>query len=441
MARGIPDLIIRGGTLLSMVEGESPVEDAAVHVREGRITSILSGVDTAQRRSNHTQIIDADGGIIMPGLVNAHTHAAMSLFRGFADDLPLKKWLSERIFPAEAEYLNPETVFWGALLAFVEMAASGTTCVSDGYFFQDETLRAAHKVGIRALVAQGVIDFPAPGVKDPKDNIEVARRFIKRWQDFSELILPGIFCHSPVTCSEVTLVKAWEVSQEFHLPLQIHLSETSEEVGEIVKRTGKRPVEYLDQLGVLGPGLIAAHGVHLEDEEIDRLRETDVKVVHVPESNMKLASGVARVQQMVKRGLVVGLGTDGCSSNNDLDLFLEMDTAAKLSKVFNHDPLSLDAKTVLKMATSWGARALGLEDEVGTIEVGKRADMIVVDIGEPHLCPLYDPYSALVYSASGADVKDVVVGGKILMRDRKFMSLDVREAMERVRRIAEGIAI
>jgi len=412
-----------------------------VFVTDGWITDIRDESKIDHIQGSHAEIINAKDAIVMPGLINSHTHAAMTLFRGLADDLPLKQWLFEKIFPAEAKFLNTDSVYWGSLLGCLEMIASGTTCFIDGYFFQDETVRAAHDSGLRALIAQGVIDFPAPGVEDPEKNLKVAKEFIERWLGFSDLIMPGIFCHSPLTCSEQTLKDAWEISQQFDLPLQIHLSETSEEMNEILKKAGKRPVHYLDELGLINDGLIAAHAVHLDDREIECLKENRVKVVHVPESNMKLGSGVARVLDMIKLGMPIGLGTDGCSSNNNLDMLQEMDTAAKLSKVFSLDPVALDAETVLRMATTWGASVLGLEDQVGTLEVGKKADIIVVDLHGPNLCPVYDPLSALVYSASGADVKDVIVDGKVLMKDRKFTTLDSNEIMERVRRISSDIRI
>jgi len=436
-----PDLIIEGGMVISMVEDQEPIMEGNVFVTDGWITDIRGESKTDHIQGSHAEIINAKDAIVMPGLINSHTHAAMTLFRGLADDLPLKQWLFEKIFPAEAKFLNTDSVYWGSLLGCLEMIASGTTCFIDGYFFQDETVRAAHDSGLRALIAQGVIDFPAPGVEDPEKNLKVAKEFIERWLGFSDLIMPGIFCHSPLTCSEQTLKDAWEISQQFDLPLQIHLSETSEEVKEILKKAGKRPVHYLDELGLINDGLIAAHAVHLDDREIECIKENRVKVVHVPESNMKLGSGVARVLDMVKLGIPIGLGTDGCSSNNNLDMLQEMDTAAKLSKVFSLDPVALDAETVLRMATTWGASVLGLEDQIGTLEVGKKADIIVVDLQVPNLCPVYDPLSALVYSASGADVKDVIVDGKVLMKDRKFTTLDSNEIMERVRRISSDILI
>ncbi|MDY6973100.1 MAG: amidohydrolase [Thermodesulfobacteriota bacterium] len=435
-----PDLIIEGGIVITMVEGQEPVVDASVYVSNGRIADIRVPSDQEPPFETPTEIIDAKDAIIMPGLVNTHNHAAMTLFRGLADDMIMKEWLFKKIFPAEANFLSPETVYWGSLLGCLEMIASGTTTFADGYFFQDDTIRAVHESGLRALIAQGVIDFPAPGVDDPKKNLQKAREFIERWLGFSELITPGVFCHSPLTCSGRTLKGAWEISRRFDLPLQIHLSETSEEVNEIIEKTGERPAQYLDQLGLIDQGLIAAHAVHLDNKEMECLREKGANIVHAPESNMKLCSGVARISEMVKMGLTVGLGTDGCSSNNNLDLFCEMDTAAKLSKVFDLDPIGLDAKTVLKMATTWGASLLGLGKQVGTLVKGKKADIIVVDLHSPHMCPIYDPISSVVYSANGADVRDVIVNGKVLMKDRKFMTLDPIRIMEKVRGISKKIS-
>jgi 5-methylthioadenosine/S-adenosylhomocysteine deaminase len=433
-----PDLIIENGMLLTLIEGDEPFQRATLLIQGNRIAGILHLGDKRPSFKG-AQVLDATDCLIMPGLVNAHGHTAMTLFRGLADDLPLKQWLFEKIFPAEAAHLSEETVYWGALLGCLEMIASGTTTVSDGYFFQDGTARAFQKAGLRALIAQGVIDFPAPGVPDPTQNLAVGKAFIERWEHASDLIRPGLFCHSLTTCFDKTLLKAMALSQEFSLPLQIHLSETNEEVEQVIRRTGKRPVSHLSHLDLLNDSLIGVHAVHLEDEELDLLARNRVRIVHSPESNMKLASGMARVTEMVERGIVLGLGTDGCASNNNLDLFKEMDTAAKLSKVRTLDPVTLGAATVLKMATIWGAAVLGLDKEIGTIEVGKKADIITVDLEKPHLVPLYNPLSTIVYSASGADVKDVIVNGRVLMKDRSFTSLDAEEVMARVRQITENI--
>lgn len=433
-----PDLIIQGGTLLTMVEGEKPLLQATLLIQGDRIAGIFAAGEERPPLEG-SPVLDATDCIVMPGLVNAHGHTAMTLFRGLADDLPLKQWLFEKIFPAEATHLSDETVYWGALLGCLEMIASGTTTVSDGYFFQDATARAFQKAGLRALVAQGVIDFPAPGVPDPTQNLAVGKAFVERWQHTSELIRPGLFCHSLTTCSDATLRGAMRLSQEFSLPLQIHLSETGEEVAEVIRRTGKRPVLHLHHLDLLNQSLIGVHAVHLDDEEIDLLAQGKVGIVHSPESNMKLASGTARITDLLKKGIALGLGTDGCASNNDLDLFREMDTAAKLGKVGTLDPVNTGAATVLKMATLWGAKVLGLDKDVGTLEVGKKADILTIDLRKPHLVPLYNPMSTIVYSANGSDVRDVIVNGRVLMKNRTFTGLDAEEVMARVREISDRI--
>ena len=435
-----PDMVIEGGILITMVDGEDPVNPARICVKKNRIVDVELMEETVPFSAN-VELIDASNCIVMPGLINSHCHTPMTLFRGSADDLPLREWLYDKIFPMESEYLRPETVYWGSLLGCLEMIASGTTSLMDGYFFQDETVLAVHRSGLRALLAQGVIDFPAPGVPDPAENLTRATEFIQKWLGFSDLICPGVFCHSPATCSKKTLREAMRISRDFSLPLQIHLSETSNEVEEIVKKTGQRPVHLLNELGILDEGLVAAHAVHLTQDEIELLADRGVRVVHVPESNMKLSSGTARIAEMVNLGMKVGLGTDGCASNNNLDLFQEMDTAAKLGKVFSENPVNMGAETVLKMATSWGGAVLGIEQEVGTIEKGKRADIIVVDLQSPHLVPLYNPFSSLVYSANGADVRDVIVDGQILLRDRVFQTLDPDEIMEKVRALTSTFGL
>ncbi|MBN2058780.1 MAG: amidohydrolase [Deltaproteobacteria bacterium] len=434
------DIIIKGGTLLTMADGDSPIFRPWVCIKDNIITDILMPCDDQTAHEN-AEVIDAENGIILPGLINGHSHTAMTIFRGYADDLPLNKWLFEKIFPAEAKYLNPETVYYGTLLGCAEMIASGCTSVLDGYFFQDSSAKAVYESGMRGLISQGVIDFPAPGVPDPEVNLAIGREFIEKWINITDLITPGLFCHSPVTCSEKTLKKAMEISKEYSIPLQIHLSETTEEVHQIKEKTGLSPVEYLERLGLADKSLIAAHAIHLSDKEIEILAENNVKVVHVPESNMKLSSGVARISEMIERGVIVGIGTDGCASNNNLDLFKEMDMAAKLGKVYSSDPVKMNAETVLKMATRWGACVMGFEDDIGRIEKGMKADIIVVDGHSPHLVPIYNPVSTIVYSAGGPDVKDVIINGKIIMKNREFQTIDTDEIIERVKKIAGKIPV
>lgn len=435
--KGTTDIIIEGGTLVTMVDGEEPVHEARVLISGESIDGISDCQSSPLPET--AEIIDADGAIILPGLVNTHVHSPMTIFRGMADDLPLRTWLFDHIFPAEAKHINQDTVYWASLLGYLEMIASGTTTCVDSYFVADGMVRAAAQAGVRALVAQGVIDFPAPGVPDPQKNLDVASAFLEKWMDFWDLVVPGLFCHSPLTCSKQTLLKAHEISDKFESPLQVHLSETPDEPAEIKERTGLRPVFYLDDLGLLDSTLIAAHAIHLEEQEIDLLGARGVKIVHCPESNMKLGSGIAAVGKMLEKGITVGLGTDGCASNNNLDLLGEMDAAAKLAKVANLDPTLLDARTVLKMATIEGARIIGLEDKIGTIEVGKKADIIIVDANTPHMTPLYNPYSQLVYSATGGDVRDVIINGRIVYRDRCFTTLDSNEIFNEVQRISRQI--
>ncbi len=432
-------VLVRGGTAITMSPGREIIRDACILISGDRIVEIGSWDEIALPKGSFPETIHAGDAIIMPGLVNGHGHTAMTLFRGFADDMPLRKWLFDRIFPAEAAFLSQETVYWGTLLGCIEMITSGTTCLADGYFFQDETVRAVNASGLRALLAQGVIDFPAPGVPDPAQNLAVAQRFLERWHGFSDRITPGLFCHSPLTCSEKTLCGSKELSGKYGTPLQIHLSETAQEVSEIVERNGKRPAHFLDQLGLLDKDLIAAHCVHLDEGELECFSERDAGIIHVPESNMKLSSGVAPLAKILAMGIKTGLGTDGSASNNNLDLFGEMDTAAKLSKVMTGKPDTANAWQVLQMATLGGAAALGIDHETGSLAKGKKADIIVVDLNSPHLSPLYDPAAALVYSASGADVKDVIVDGKILMAERALRFLDPQEIMVRVREISSKI--
>lgn len=421
---------------MTMTDSHPVMENCRVEVAGGTITSIKSLDSSRVSPPFDAECINAAGCVVMPGLINSHTHAAMTLFRGLADDLPLKTWLFERIFPAEAKVLSPETVYLGTMLACVEMLSSGTTCFMDGYFFEESALKAAHEAGIRALLAQGVIDMPAPGVPDPRLNLKVASSFLDSWKDFSPRLTPAIFCHSPVTCSRATLMEAYSICADYKVPLFIHLSETKWEVEGIEKTTGLRPVHFLDSIGILKEGLVAVHCTHVSDSEIKAMAAKGVKAVHVPSSNMKLGSGLAPVAAMMEAGMRPALGTDGCASSNNLDMFREMDIAAKASKIQTGEPTAFGALSVLKAATVWAAEAAGLGDLVGTIEEGKRADIIVLDFNKSHLHPLYDPVSSLVYCADGSDARDVIVDGKVLIRNGEFKSISPDDIMQEARRLS-----
>ena len=363
----------------------------------------------------------------------------MTLFRGLADDLPLKEWLEQHIFPAEARFINPETVYWGSLLACAEMIRSGTTTLADGYFCLEGTARAVEQAGMRAVLAPGVIDFPAPGVPDPADTIRAARDFIDQWSNRSPRIGVGVFPHSPYTCSPRTLRQAKDLALEKGLPYFIHLAETRDEVSLVRDRTGCTPVRFLKRLGCLDSSTVGVHVNHVDQEEMELLAEAGARVSHCPESNMKLGAGVTPLLELLARGIVVGLGTDGCAGNNDLDLFREMGTAARLHKVIRLDPALPSARTVVEMATVQAAGVLGLEKEIGSLEVGKQADLILLNLDQPHLTPLYHPLSHLVYAASGADVDTVFIAGRMVMRRRRLLTLDWEEIRDRVKEISRGI--
>ena len=361
----------------------------------------------------------------MPGLINGHTHAAMSMFRGLADDLPLMEWLNQYIFPAES-HMDGAFVYDGTLLACAEMILSGTTTFCDMYLFEDETAKAAKAAGIRCLAGEVLYDFPSPNYGEIEKGYEYTQHLIEKYKDDS-LISIAVEPHSPYTCSPDLIQKAGEIAAAHGVPLIIHMSETQNEISDIMDRYGRKPFAHLESLGVLGHHVIADHCVVVDASEMALIVENQVNVVHNPESNMKLASGVAPIPEMLQMGIAVGLGTDGCASNNNLDLFSEMDTAAKLHKVHAMDPTVMDAKTVFKMVTIQGARVLGLEKQVGSLELGKKADVIVVDTHKPHLVPLYNPYSHLVYSAKSADVQHSIINGRIVMENRKILTLDVDE--------------
>jgi 5-methylthioadenosine/S-adenosylhomocysteine deaminase len=416
------------------------IENPVIGIRNGRIDVVEQRNDASNKNYTAREILDAAGCVILPGLVNTHTHLPMVCFRGLADDLPLMEWLHSRIFPVEAKYVNRDMVYAGSRLAIAEMILSGTTTFCDGYFFESSIAHAAIQMGMRGIVSQGFLDLVSTERHDPSENVRIAESFIEKWKDRSPLISPALFCHTPYTCAPATLTSLKEVANRLNCLYISHVAETRDETELIRKRFGTTPIRYLKKLGVLDERTIIVHAVWADEEELDMLRDTGAKVSHNPESNMKLAVGVAPVPAMLKRGIAVGLGTDGCASNNDLDLFREMGTAAKLHKVATMDPTVLDARTVLNMATMGGARVLGLEDRIGSIETGKCADLILVKMDKPHLTPLYHIYSHLVYAASGADVTVSIINGKLLMRDRKLLYSDLDDIMEQVRKIGISIA-
>jgi 5-methylthioadenosine/S-adenosylhomocysteine deaminase len=374
----------------------------------------------------------------MPGLINAHTHAAMTCFRGIADDMELMDWLNNYIFPAEAQHVSPELAYWGSKLACAEMIRSGTTTFCDMYLFEDETARAAKESGMRCLIGEGLFDFPSPNAKSPDEGLAYTRMLIEKW-DGDPLINVAVEPHSLYTCSPALLKKAKALADEYTLPLATHLLENKAEAKQLKEKLGMRATQFLHEMGFLNDRFIAFHCVVMDDDDIGIFADHGCKVVHNPESNMKLASGVAPISAMLARGITVGLGTDGCASNNNLDMLLEMDTAAKLEKVARLDPTVMSASTVTRMATSDGAKVLGMDDIVGSLKVGMKGDVIIIDLDRPHLTPLYNVCSHLVYAARGDDVRDALINGTLVMENRHLLTIDEHEVMDRVRRIAGRI--
>ena len=383
--------------------------------------------------------MDLSRFLVLPGLVNSHTHGAMSCLRGLGDDLPLHRWLHEVIFPAEAAIVHEEMVYWGTLLSAVEMVKNGITTFCDGYFFEEAAARAALDAGIRAVLGQGILDFPSPDQPDPARSRNRAEVFLMNFPGARDRVRPSLFCHAPYTCGAETLQWVKALCRDQDILFQIHLSETASEVSQLKEAHGEPPVVYLDRLGILDDRTLCAHGIWLDDEEIQLLAHRGTGISHNVESNMKLASGVAPVPKMLDAGVRVGLGTDGCASNNDLDLFSEMDRAAKIHKAVTLDPTVCPAPRVLRMATRDGASVIGLGDAVGSLEVGKRADLIAIDLDQPHLTPLYDPVSHLVYAVKGSDVRHVWVDGRMVVRNGTLLDLDEERIMSQVKRLVEKI--
>ncbi|MCE5244251.1 MAG: amidohydrolase [Syntrophobacteraceae bacterium] len=423
------DLLLAHGLVLTLDSAGRRFDPGAVAIRSGKIAAVGPSEEilasfTAPRT------LDVTGCVVMPGLINGHTHAAMTIFRGLADDLPLMEWLERHIFPAERK-LTEDWVYWGTMLACAEMILSGTTAFCDMYLFEHKVAEAARTAGMRALVGEVLYDFPSPHYGPVENGLRFTRDLIERWRG-DPLIRVAVEPHAPYTCSPPLLESCRKISSDLGVPLVIHLSENQAEVDQVLERYGRRPVAHLESLGLLGPDLLADHCVVLDENDMELLAHRGVHVVHNPESNMKLASGIAPVPRLLELGVNVSLGTDGCASNNDLDLFGEMDTCAKVHKVASLDPTALPAPTVLRMATRNGAAALGLAGRIGELTAGCRADCIVVDFHKPHLTPVFDPVSHLVYAARGSDVRHSVIEGRLVMEDRRLLTMDIDEVMERV---------
>ena len=430
-------LVIRNGIVVTMDGGRRILDRGGVAV-DGTDIVAIDRDEAITRQFRGRESIDADGMIVMPGLVNTHTHAPMALFRGLADDLALMEWLNSYIFPAEAAMVSPDFVRAGTRLAALEMLESGTTTFADMYYFEDAIAEETRTAGLRAVLGQTVIQFPVADAKTPADGLLRAEAFIKAFKG-DALITPAVAPHAMYTLDGPTLRAARELSKRYSVPTLIHLAETRDELLVAKERLQPSPVAYLDSLGFLGPGVLSAHGVWVSDADVAILKARGVGVSHNPESNMKLASGTAPVAAYLRAGVALGLGTDGAASNNDLDMFEAMRMASLLHKLQNTDPRAVSAATALEMATLGGARAMGLDKEIGSLEVGKRADVILVDVSGARQTPMYDPISHLVYVVRGDDVRTTIVNGRVLMRDRKVLSLNAPAILAEARQWAAKV--
>ena len=433
---GQADYIVSGRYLLPTWRHADRIENGAVAVSGDTITAIGSHAELSGRFPDAAQLHEP-AGLVMPGLINTHTHAPMSHLRGIADDLPLMNWLQELIFPMERE-LDAEMVYFSTLLSIAEMIKSGTTSFCDTYLFAGEVARAADETGIRAWVGEALYDFDSPCYGKLDNGFAMVKELVSAYRSHP-LISITVAPHAVYTCGPALLKRSAELAADGDSLHVVHLSETESEVNTCVERYGVRPVEHLNRLGLLEPRLLTAHCVQLTEEEIELLARTQVKVSHCVESNMKLASGTAPIPALLQKGVCVSIGTDGPASNNDVDMFGEMSSVAKVHKAVTMDPTVMDAETTLKCATFNGARALGVESQIGTLEEGKKADLIVLDLDQPHLVPLYNIPSHLVYAARGGDVIHSMINGRLVMKQRLLQTLDEDLAIARMQELSTRV--
>ena len=422
VAKEKADLLVTNGLVVTMDANRRVIEGGAVAMRGDSIVAVGTTADVTAEFDS-PKVIDARGAIVMPGLINTHAHAAMSLFRGIADDLALEEWLHKYIFPAEAKNVTEDFVTWGTRLSLLEMIQGGTTTYADMYYFEDAVARATKEAGMRGVLSETIIDFPAPDNKTPADAFAYTQRYIDKWKN-DPLIVPAVGPHSMYTLSEKTLQDSAALARKNHVPILIHVAEAPFEIEQSRAKYGLTPVAYLERAGVLGPDVLGAHCVWVTHADIETLVHYGVGCAFNPSSNMKTAAGVMPTVDMLATGQAIGLATDGAASNNNEDMFLEMDLAAKLQKVSRMDSRALPAEEVVAMATITGAKAMHMDKLIGSLEPGKKADLIIVDTSAPHATPMYNVYSALVYSLKASDVRTVVIGGKPVMEDRKMLTLD-----------------
>jgi 5-methylthioadenosine/S-adenosylhomocysteine deaminase len=433
------DTIVTGGIVVTMDSDRHIYEDGAVVVKGDTIVAVGPRADL-EARYEPGQTIDARNKLVLPGFINGHTHVPMTLFRGLHDDVTLSDWLYKYIFPAEAKNVTETFVRWGTRLAAAEQIRSGVTTFADMYYFEDAVAEETKKAGMRGVLGETFIDFPAPDNKSEGAMLEYTEKFLKKWQG-DPLIHAAPAPHSIYTCSQKTLQDASALARKYHAPILIHVAEMKKEWEDSERQNGMSPVQYLDKIGVLGPDVVAAHCIFVDEADRKLLAQHHVGCVHNPSSNMMIASGVAPVPEMRAAGIAVGLGTDGpAGSNNDLDLMEEIDLAAKLAKITKMNPLALNAQAAVEMATIDGARALHMENEIGSLEKGKKADLILIGLDAPNAVPMYDIYAQIAYSLKASDVETVMIAGQIVMRDRNLLTVNEREAVAKAREYQKSVA-
>jgi len=438
-AKDAADLIVTGGTVVTMDGLRTIIDDGAVAVRGDTIVAVGPRAEL-ESKYQPKATMDATGKLVLPGFINGHTHVPMTLFRGLHDDVTLDEWLRKYIFPAEAKNVNEEFVRWGTRLAAAEQIRSGITTFADMYYFEDAIAEETKTAGMRGILGETFIDFPAPDNKTEAEMLGYTEKFLKKWQN-DPLIHAAPAPHSIYTCSQKILQDAAALARKYHAPILIHVAEMKKEWDDSEKQNGMSPVQYLDKIGVLGPDVIAAHCIYVDEPDRKTLAERQTGCVHNPSSNMMLASGVAPVPEMRDAGVAIGLGTDGpAGSNNDLDIMEEIDLAAKLAKITKMDPRALNAQAVVEMATIDGAKAIHMEREIGSLEKGKKADVIIISLDEPNAVPMYDIYAQLAYALKASDVQAVVIGGRIVMRDHKLLTLNEEQAIAKAREYKKSIA-
>jgi len=433
------DLIVAGGMVVTMDGQRSIYDDGAVAVTGDTIVAVGPRAEI-EARYTASQTIDAKNKLVLPGFINGHTHVPMTLFRGIHDDVTLNDWLYKYIFPAEAKNVTEEFVRWGTRLAAAEQIRSGVTTFADMYYFEDAVAEETKAAGMRGVLGETFIDFPAPDNKTNAAMLAYTEKFLEKWQG-DPLIHAAPAPHSIYTCSQKTLQDAATLARKYHAPILIHVAEMKKELDDSLKQNGMSPVQYLEKIGVLGPDVVAAHCIFVDEADRKTLAQRQVGCVHNPSSNMMIASGVAPVPEMRAAGIAIGLGTDGpAGSNNDLDLMEEIDLAAKLAKITRMDPLAINAKAVVEMATIDGAKALHMDKEIGSLEKGKKADLILIGLDEPNAVPMYDVYAQLAYALKASDVEAVIIGGRVVMRDRKLLTVNEQEAIAKAREYKKKIA-